>query len=137
MASSTLFHAAAFVRSAASESSSGLLKITRRNVRVIIKIKDDIFPVLLKSFEMLGETARLIEYVGTYSEGSWAVVPGCTILFVQVLGDDVCTKLLVCRALEREMNLQSEDAPTIYQCVLSSGFSEPPMTVWDAHPLKV
>ncbi len=100
-------------------------------------IRDEILPVLLKSFEMLGETVKSIEYVGAYSKDSWAIVPGCTTLFVQVLGDDVCTKLLVCRALEREMNWRSEDLPTIYQCVLSSGYSEPPWTLWDAHPLKV
>jgi hypothetical protein len=91
-------------------------------------IRDEILPVLLKSFEMLGESAKLIIFVQARS-----TVAGHVVLYVQTEsfeGTDLISRLLVCRALEREMNTQSEDSPTIYQCVLQGEYLYDSTFIW-------
>ena len=86
---------------------------------------DEILPVLLKSFEMLGETAKLIEHVDWIPTGTEH-----QILLVKVSGDDLHERLLICRSLEREMNLQSEDSSDVFQCVLQGSQVYSPVPVW-------
>jgi len=91
-------------------------------------IRDEILPVLLKSFEMLGESAKSILIVQARS-----TVAGHVVLYVQTEsfeGTDLISRLLLCRALEREMNTQSEDSPAIYQCVLQGTHLYDSIFIW-------
>lgn len=79
-------------------------------------LPENIESVLLESFSVLDKATDRFMFIYVS-----ITTPGHVVLYVGLTGVDLHDKLLLCRSLEREMNLHSEDDPTIYQCVLEGG----------------